>query len=62
MGAAAADFLHRPCGVVALSVNDCVSTKMLCMCELTIVDVDGADIQAHRLGVLNCQMSEAADA
>ena len=32
------------------------------MRELAVIDVDGADLQSHDLGILNAKMSEAAGA
>ncbi len=43
-------------------VDHGIGAKLGCMRQLAIIDVDAADLQSHRLGKLDGQVAEAADA
>ena len=62
MRAAAGGLLDGRRRVAGLGVDDEVGAEPLGVRQLAVVDVDGADLQAHGLGVLDGQVAESADA
>ena len=55
-------FLTAATAIPVLGVDHHIGAQALGMRELAVVDIDRADLQAHRLGILDRQMPEAADA
>ena len=61
VSAAAGFLLQGGDGIAFLRIDRKIGAKALGMGEFPVIDIDGADLEAHDLRILNPQMSEAAN-
>ena len=53
---------HRRDWIAGLGIDDEISTHAFGMGEFAVINVNRTDVESHGLGILNCQMTQAADA